>query len=301
VDDTLDELKDTNFYTHLDLASAFWPVRVRDHDIHKTAFQTLDGLMEWVAMPFGLCNARAPFQRMMNDILRDFLHKFVIVYLDDVCIYSRTLEEHLEHLRLVLQRFKEEGLKLRLKKCFFGLQEMEYLGYTVSAGKISVSTKKVEAVAYWPVPTTQKEVRSFVQFCNFYATFIHHFSDLTAPLTDSLRKSQPQKVTLAPACLEAFETLKLRLISAPCLILTEVGSDATFTVATYAIKVVGVATVVDGDVEDKSTTSVANSVSERTVDVAGYSSSLVDQPCHHHCFLDCGASIGALPFSSWHC
>jgi hypothetical protein len=116
--------------------------------------------MEWVAMPFGLCNALATFQQMINDILRDFLHKFVIVYLDDVFIYSRTMEEHLEHLRLVLQRFKEEGLKLRLKKCFFGLQEMEYLGYTVSARKISVSTKKVEAVADWPVPTTQKEVRS---------------------------------------------------------------------------------------------------------------------------------------------
>jgi hypothetical protein len=126
----------------------------------------------------------------MNDILRDFLQKFVNVYLDDVCIYSRILEEHLEHLRLVLQRFKEEGLKLRLKKCFFGLQEMEYLAYSVSAGKISISTKKVEAVANWPVPTKQKEVRSFLQFCNFYARFIHHFSDLTATLTDLLRKSQ---------------------------------------------------------------------------------------------------------------
>jgi hypothetical protein len=104
--------------------------------------------MEWVAMPFGLCNAPAAFQRMMNDIFRDFLHKFVTVYLDDVCIYSRTLEEHLEHLRLVLQRFKEEGLKLRLKKCFIGLQEMEYLGYIVSPRKISVSTMKVEAAAY---------------------------------------------------------------------------------------------------------------------------------------------------------
>jgi hypothetical protein len=124
VDDTLDELKDENFYTHLDLASGFWQVRVRDQYVHKTAFQTPNGLMEWVAMPFGLCNAPVTFQRMMNDILRDFLHKIVIVYLDDVCIYSRTMEEHLEHLRLVLQRFKE-GLKLRLKKCFFGLQEME--------------------------------------------------------------------------------------------------------------------------------------------------------------------------------
>jgi hypothetical protein len=198
--------------------------------------------MEWVAMPFGLCNAPATFQRMMNDILCDFLHKFVTVYLDDVCIYNRTLEEHLGHLRLVLQRFKEDGLQLRLKKCFFGLQEMEYLGYTVSVGKMSVSTKKVEAVADWLVPTTQKEVRSFVQFWNFYDIFIHHFGDLTAPWTDLLWKFHPHKVTLTPACLEAFETLKLRLISAPCLIRPEIGSDATFTVATDA-STVGIAAV----------------------------------------------------------
>jgi hypothetical protein len=119
---------------------------------------------------------------------------------------------------------------------------MEYLGYTVSAGQILVSTRKVEAVAEWPLPTTQKKVRSFVQLCNLYARLIHHFSDLTAPLTDLLRKSHPQKVTLTPACLEAFETLKLRLISAPCVILPEVGSDATFTVATDA-STVGIAAV----------------------------------------------------------
>jgi hypothetical protein len=153
VDDTLDELRDANFYTHLDLASGFWQVLVRDQDIHKTAFHTPDYLMEWAARPFELCNAPVTFQKMMNDILCDFLHKIVHVYLDDVCIYGRTLEEHLEHLRLVLQRFKE-GLKLRPKKCFFGLQEMEYLGCIVFAGKISVSTKKVEAVTNWPVPTT---------------------------------------------------------------------------------------------------------------------------------------------------
>jgi hypothetical protein len=242
VDITLDELKDANYYTHLDLASGLWHVRVRDQDVHKTVFQTRDGLLEWVAMPFGLCNAPANFQRMMNDILRDFLHKFVTVYLNDVYIFSFTMEEHLEHLRLVLQGFKDEGLKLRLKKCFFALQEMEYLGYTVSASKILVSTKKVEAVVDWLVPTTQKEVRSFVQFCDLYARFIHHFSDLTAPLTDLLRKSQPHKVTPTLACLEAFETLKLRLVSAPCLILPEVSSDATFTVATAA-STVGTTTV----------------------------------------------------------
>jgi hypothetical protein len=197
VEDTLDELKDANFNTHLDLAFGFWQVRVRDKDIHKTAFQTLDGLMEWVAMPFGLCNAPATFQRMMNDILRDFLHKFVTVYLDDVCIYNRTMEEHLDHLRLVLQRFKEEGLKLRLKKCFFGLQEMEYLGCTVPAGKISVSAKKVEAVANRPVPTTRKEVRTFLQLlCQIYSSFQRPYGSI-----DGLTAEVPVTEGYADACL----------------------------------------------------------------------------------------------------
>jgi hypothetical protein len=94
---------------------------VRDEDIHKTTFQVHDGMMKWVVMPFGLCNAPTVFQRMMNHIMRDFSHKFVSVYLDDVRVCSRTMDEHLEHLRLVLQRVKEEGLKLRLKTCVFGL------------------------------------------------------------------------------------------------------------------------------------------------------------------------------------
>jgi hypothetical protein len=171
-----------------------------------------------------------------------FHDKFVTLYLDDVCVFSRTQEEHMEHMCLVLQRFKEEGLKSHLKKCFFGLHDMEYLGYTISARKISVSTEKVEAIADWPVPTTQKEVRNFVQFCNFYARFIHHFSDLMAPVTDLLRKSLPHKVTPTLASLEAFETHKLRLISVPCMILPEVSSDATYTVAIDA-STMGIATI----------------------------------------------------------
>jgi hypothetical protein len=128
------------------------------------------------------------------------------IYLDGVCAYNRPLEERLEHLRLVLQRF-EEGLKLSLEKCFFGLHETDCLDYTLSEGKISVSTTKVEDVKDWPFPTTQKEFRSFVQFSNFYAKFLQHVSDLTAPLTYLLQKSEPQMIMMTRACLEAFETL----------------------------------------------------------------------------------------------
>jgi hypothetical protein len=131
-----------------------WQDRVREEDVHQSAFQTPDGLMdEWVAMPFVLCKAPITIQRMMNDILHDVLHfKLVTQHMNDICVYNRTLKEYLERLRLVLQRC-DEGLKLRLKKCF-GLQDMEYLGYTMPGGKISLSTKKVEVVKYCPVLIT---------------------------------------------------------------------------------------------------------------------------------------------------
>jgi hypothetical protein len=120
-------------------------------------------MMEWVAMSFKLCDALATLQRMMNDILRDFLRKIVTIYLDDVCVCNRTLEGHLEHLRLVLQIFNGEDLiKLRLKKCFIGLHKIEYLGNPVPGGKISILTEKIEDVKGWPTPATQKENRSFV-------------------------------------------------------------------------------------------------------------------------------------------
>jgi hypothetical protein len=100
-------MKDTKFYTHIDFAYGFWQVGVREEDVHETAFKTPNGVMEWATMPFGLCNAPFTFQRMMTNILRGVLHNFVTICLDDVCVYSRTLEEHLERMRLVLQRFME--------------------------------------------------------------------------------------------------------------------------------------------------------------------------------------------------
>jgi hypothetical protein len=129
---------------------------------------------------------------MVNDMMHDFLHTFVILCLDDFFVYNRTLEEHIEHLlRLVLRGFKEGGLNLSPKNCFFGIQDMDYLGYTLSGGKISVPNHKVNVVKDKHVPTTQREARSFVQLHSFYAKSKHHFSDIVAPLTDLLRKHRP--------------------------------------------------------------------------------------------------------------
>jgi hypothetical protein len=178
---------------------------VKEEDIHKTAFQTHDGLMEWVVMPFGLWNAPTTFQRMMSGtLLRYFLHKLVTMRLGDVFIYNRTLEERMEHLRLVLQRLKEESLNMCRKKCFFGLLER-------STFATMFSTKKFVAVKAWPVPKAQREVRSFVQICIFYTKFIRHLNDVSAPLADLLKKSEPHNIVTTYACMKVFETLKVSI------------------------------------------------------------------------------------------
>jgi hypothetical protein len=150
VDNTLDENQESIFNNHIDLASSVCQVRVREEDIHKTAFQTLGGMMEWIAMPFVYCSSPGTYQHMINDIMRYFSHKSVDVCLDDVCVCNRTLGEHLEHLRLVLQRFKEEDLKLRFKEASSVFMRRSTWAKLCRVVKLKfyhnyVSTKEVEA------------------------------------------------------------------------------------------------------------------------------------------------------------
>ena len=150
-------------------------VRVAEEDVWKTAFQGPDGLYEFVVMRYGLTNASATFQRLMNRVLAPVLHKFVIVYLDDICVFSSNPEEHLEHLRIVFELLRKNALKLRLHKCTFGQTETNYLGLIVGNGTIRPDPEKIKAVKDWPLPTTQKELKSFVKFCSHYGRFIHNF------------------------------------------------------------------------------------------------------------------------------
>jgi hypothetical protein len=140
-------------------------------------------------MGFGLCNAPSTCTRLMTRVLDPYIHLFVIVYLDDICIYSNSPEEHLAHLRKFLTKLIENKLFIKMIKCFWAKIETEYLGFIVVSGNVRTSHAKMAAVKDWPLPETQKQVKSFVAFCSFYRKCIHHFADCSAPLTDLCRKS----------------------------------------------------------------------------------------------------------------
>jgi len=247
IDDLLDKLRSARCMTHLDLRSAYNQVRMsddgpQDDSIAATAFQGLTPngascLLEMLVMGFGLCNAPATFSRLMNHVLEPYINKFVIVYLDDICIYSETPEQHIEHLRLVLQKLREHQLFIKMPKCVWGRKETEYLGVIVGNGTLRTAPDKISAVRDWPLPETQKQIKSFVQFCSYYGKFIHHFSDCAAPLTDLCRKNLPGNVVHTDVAKNAFETLKSRMMLAPVLLIPKMGHEAEFVVAADASKV----------------------------------------------------------------
>lgn len=247
IDELLEELRTAKCITHLDLQQGYNQIRMSDEgpddqSIPATAFQgvTPSGapcLLEYLVMPFGLCNAPATFSRMMNRLLEPYLHKFVLCYLDDIAIYSNSPEEHLEHIRIVLQVLRDNKLQIKLKKCFWAKKETEYLGVIAGNGVLRPSPDKIAAVQKWPLPVTQRDVKSFVAFCSFYRRFVHHFADCSAELTDMTRKNKPGIVVWTDTARVAFETLKARLCSAPLLLIPKSGADAEFVVATDASNV----------------------------------------------------------------
>ena len=190
IEELLDRLHGARYFSKIDLHSGYHQIRVREADIAKTAFVTRYGSFEYLVMPFGLCNAPATFQRIMNTILRDGLDKFVLVFLDDILIFSRTKEEHEQHIRTILERLRTEKFFGRLKKCDFFKTEVEYLGFDVGAYGIKPSLSKVQAMADWPVPTSVKDVRSFLGLASFYRKFIQFFSEIAAPLTDLTKRAE---------------------------------------------------------------------------------------------------------------
>ena len=162
---------------------------MRDEDIPKTAFRTRYGHYEFVVMPFGLTNAPAVFMELMNGIFIDFLDQFVVVFIDDILVYSRSREEHEGHLRTVLRVLQDRELYAKLSKCEFWMSEVAFLGHIVSAEGVMVDPAKIESVSSWPPPRTVKEVRSFLGLAGYYRRFVEGFSVIARPLTSLLRKS----------------------------------------------------------------------------------------------------------------
>jgi len=219
VDDMLDQLGKAKFFSTLDLASGYWQVQVHPGSQEKTAFVTHQGLYEFSVMPFGLKNAPAVFQRLMQRVLMGLNPEdgasFVSVYLDDIIIYSETLEDHLKHLQLVLQRFDKAGLKLKPSKCHFVCEAVQYLGHTITPEGIKPNSDRVVAVQEYPVPTSVKAVRQFVGLVSYYRRFIRGFAKIAEPLHALTRKDAVFE--WSKSCQEAFDTLKKYLTDSPVL------------------------------------------------------------------------------------
>ena len=216
ISSTLEPLTHARVFTKLDLRNAYHLVRIRDGDEWKTAFNTHLGHFEYLVMPFGLSNAPAVFQALVNDVLRDMLNIFVVVYLDDILIFSRSVEEHHQHVRLVLQRLLENRLFVKAEKCVFHSDSVTYLGNVVEAGQMRADPAKVKAVEEWPRPTNRTQLRRFLGFAGFLRRFIKGYSQIAAPLNALTSVSRPFSWTSRAET--AFSKLKSLFSTAPVLI-----------------------------------------------------------------------------------
>ncbi|GJW13873.1 reverse transcriptase domain-containing protein [Tanacetum coccineum] len=219
IDDLFDQLQGSRFFSKIDLRSGYHQLRVHEDDIPKTAFRTRYGHFEFTVMPFGLTNAPAVFMDLMNRVCKPYLDKFVIVFIDDILIYSKTKEDHEVHLGLVLELLRKEKLYAKFSKCEFWLQEVHFLGHVVNQNGIHVDPSKIEAVKNWKTPTTPSEIRSFLGLAGYYRRFIANFSKIAKPLTSLTQKNQ--KYVWGVEQEEAFQTLKNNLCDAPILTLPD--------------------------------------------------------------------------------
>lgn len=183
----MDYLSGSQYFTKIDLKSGYHQIWIREGDEWKTAFKTKEGLYEWLVMHFGLTNAPSTFMRLMNEVLKEFLGSFVIVYLDDILIFSKSLDDHIMHIGRVFKKLREEKLLINLKKCSFVKKELVCLGFVVSTEGLKMDPKKVKAILEWPTPRTTTEVRSFHGLASFYRNFIKKFSSICPPLTETMR------------------------------------------------------------------------------------------------------------------
>ncbi|GJY92684.1 ty3-gypsy retrotransposon protein [Tanacetum coccineum] len=209
-----DELGGANIFTKLDLRAGYHQIRVYERDVYKTAFRTHDGHYEFLVMPFGLTNAPSTFQATMNRLFSPYLRKLVIVFFDDILIYSATLTAHLEHLQCVFQCLQEHQFYVKKSKCVFGATTLEYLGHIITGKGVKMDPKKVAAIMEWPVPTTQRQIRGFLGLAGYYRRFIKNFATVAAPLSRLLQK---QGFQWGDTENKAFQDLKARLSEAPIL------------------------------------------------------------------------------------
>ena len=242
IDDMMDQLQGATIFSSLDLYKGYHQCRLHDPAVPDakysapeiSAFKTRWGLFEYTVLPFGLCNAPATFSHMMNDVLRPFLDKFVLCYLDDVLIFSRNEQEHDKHIKLVLSALEKHSLHLNMAKCSWGKTAIPFLGHIISATGVSVDPVKIVALKDWPTPSNLREIRAFMGFVNYYRRFVRNFSKLASPIIALTKTTSPTVGQWNPDAHKAFIAIKQALTEAPTLLLPRIGSEESFTLYTDA-------------------------------------------------------------------
>jgi len=228
----IDDLMGARVFSKIDLTSGYHHIKMKDEDIQKTTFRTRYGHYEYTVMPFGVTNAPEVFMEYMNRILHTYIDRFVVMFIDDILIISKSEEEHVGHLRIVLQVLKEKKLYAKLSKCEFWLKEVSFLGHIISGSGIVVDPSKIDAVSQWDTPKSVAEVRSFLGLASYYPRFIEGFSKIALLLTQLTCKGRA--FVWDVQCENSFNELKQRLTTAPILILPK--SDEPFVVYCDASK-----------------------------------------------------------------
>ncbi|KAL4017223.1 hypothetical protein IC575_024901 [Cucumis melo] len=232
IDDLFDQLQGATIFSKIDLRARHHQLTIRDSDIPKTAFRSRYGHYEFIVMSFCLTNAPAVFMDLMNKVFKDFLDTFVIVFIDDILIYSKTEAEHEEHLHQVLETLRANKLYAKFSKCEFWLKKVSFLGHVVSSEGVSVDPANIEAITSWPRPSTVSEIRSFLGLAGYYRRFVENFSRIASPLSQLSRKETP--FFWSPACESSFQELKQKLVSAPVVLVLD--GSGSFLIYSDALK-----------------------------------------------------------------
>jgi hypothetical protein len=266
IDDTLDTLAGSCWFSTLDLVSGYWQVEVTEADQEKTAFCTPEGLFQFKVMPFGLCNAPATFQRLMDMVLAGLQWSNCLVYLDDVIIPGRTFEEHMENLQSVLERFRNAGLMLKLTKCSFCKKQTSFLGHIVSADGVATDPSKTAKVSSWPQPTSVKEVQQFLGFANYYRRFVRDYAAIARPLHRLTERGR--EFLWTEDCQVAFDSLKKSLTTSPVLAFPDLSKPF----------------ILDTDASDTGIGAVLSQLSDDgTERVVAYASRTLSKPERRYC------------------
>jgi hypothetical protein len=211
ISELLDRIKGAKYFTKIDVRDAFNRLRIALGHEFKTAFRTRYGHFEYLVMPFGLTNAPGSFQGYINEVIRECLDRFAVAYMDDILIYSNSLEEHIIHVRTILKKLLAAGLYAKIEKCEFHVQKVSFLGFIVSSEGISMDPERIRTVAEWPVPKSVLDIQVFLGFSNFYRRFIDGYSRVVLPITHLLRKGQ--QFAWSVEAQAAFDRLKFLSLS----------------------------------------------------------------------------------------